>query len=112
MIENYRFGRITIDGRDYTGDVIVYPDRVDDEWWREEGHSLCMADLEDILDIGPDVLVIGTGANGLMAVPEDVRRELRARGIEPRPAPTAEACDLYNELAGESTVIAALHLTC
>ncbi len=112
MIEDYRFGRITIDGREYTADVIVYPDRVDDGWWRKAGHSLCMADLEDILGFGPDVLVIGTGANGLMKVPEDVRRALRERGIEPRPAPTAEACDLYNELAGAATVVAALHLTC
>jgi hypothetical protein len=39
-IESYRFGEIVIDGRRYSNDVIIYPDRVDGKWWREEGHSL------------------------------------------------------------------------
>ena len=44
-IEDYRFGRVVIDGRAYTSDVIVFPDRVKDNWWRNEGHELCPADL-------------------------------------------------------------------
>jgi len=31
-ISDYRFGRIVIDGKTYTSDVIVYPDRVDPSW--------------------------------------------------------------------------------
>lgn len=112
MIENYRFGQITIDGRTYTDDVIIYPDRVDGGWWRKQGHSLCTDDLADVVAFGPDVLVIGTGASGRMQVPDPVRRALSGQGIEPRVATTREACDIYNDLADEQNAVAALHLTC
>jgi len=39
-IEAYRFGRISIDGRAYTGDLIICPDGIRTDWWRPEGHSL------------------------------------------------------------------------
>jgi hypothetical protein len=38
MIDKYSFGSITIDGRTYDTDVIIYPERIDDRWWRKEGH--------------------------------------------------------------------------
>ena len=112
MIDAYEFGRIVIGGREYRSDVVVYPDRVDASWWREEGHSLCMADLEAALAAGPEVLVVGRGANGLLRVPETVAAAVRAKGIEIVAAPTAEAVEKYNALAGSKRVVAALHLTC
>lgn len=36
-IAGYRFGRIDIDGRTYTSDVIITPERVIDSWWRQRG---------------------------------------------------------------------------
>ena len=38
-IEAFTFGSITIEGKTYTGDVIVYPDRVDESWPREEEYN-------------------------------------------------------------------------
>jgi hypothetical protein len=32
-IESYHFGEIVIDGRRYSSDVIIYPDRVEGQWW-------------------------------------------------------------------------------
>ena len=112
MIDAYEFGRIVIGGEEYRADVVVYPDRVDASWWRAEGHSLCMADLEAALAGGPEVLVVGQGASGLMRVPGEVRQALRARGVELFAASTAEAVEKYNALAGTKRVVAALHLTC
>jgi hypothetical protein len=114
-IEDYGFGRITIDGRSYTSDVIVLPDGVRDGWWRKEGHSLAIADLDAVAAAAPAVLVVGTGYYGRMAVPDETRRWLAARGIEVRIAPTSEAAALLNELleAGPGRSIAgAFHLTC
>ncbi|MHA1839475.1 MAG: hypothetical protein ACTSYO_05915 [Candidatus Ranarchaeia archaeon] len=39
MIDKYEFGCIVIRGQEYTSDVIVFPDRVIDGWWRKERHS-------------------------------------------------------------------------
>ncbi len=51
-IEHYSFGTITIDGKSYTSDVIIYPERVDSSWWRKQGHSLHIVDLKDVIPAG------------------------------------------------------------
>ena len=81
LIESYSFGRIIIDGQEYTSDLIIYPDKIDSKWWRLKGHLLQIDDLRDILEYNPDVLVIGTGAHGLMEVSEELKRLLKVKRI-------------------------------
>jgi len=111
-IERYSFGSITIDGRTYTSDVIIYPERVDASWWRKEGHSLNIVDLADVLKKKPEVLLIGTGSSGLMKVPKETLSHLESQGIEVHVALTAKAVEIFNKLQSAKRVIAAFHLTC
>ncbi len=111
-IEHYSFGKIVINGKTYTSDVIIYPGRVDGSWWRKEGHYLQTADLTDIITARPDVLIIGTGFSGVMTVPEETIRFAKSKGIEVRVERTEKAVELYNRIGKDRTVIAALHLTC
>lgn len=112
-IRDYAFGRIDIDGTVYTSDVIVYPEHVQAHWRRQEGHSLSVEDLADVLRDPPRVLVIGTGHDGVMQVPEATLTALRTRGIEPRVMKTGEAAAEFNRLQREAArAVAALHLTC
>ncbi len=111
-IDSYSFGRIVIDGKAYTSDVIIYPGRIDAAWWRKEGHLLRPADVEEALRLGPDVLVIGTGHDGVMRVPRETLSEIAGRGIDVKVERTAQAVEMYNALQARRTVIAALHLTC
>lgn len=112
MIESYSFGRITIDGKEYHSDVIVYPDRVDCTWWRRQGHLLSPEDLADVISARPETLIVGTGASEMMRVTPETRKFLEANGIILIAEATDRACTLYNEMARSSRVIAALHLTC
>jgi hypothetical protein len=111
-IDYYLFGRITIDGKDYSSDVIIYPDRVDSSWWRKEGHRLDKDDLKDILESKPDVLIVGTGAYGTMVVPRETEEFLKKKGIKLIADNTKSACETFNSLSGSGKVVAALHLTC
>jgi hypothetical protein len=111
-VSSYSFGTIVIEGKKYTADVIIYPDHVDASWWRKEGHRLQISDLADILALRPDILIIGTGKFGMMAVPEETIAFAAAKNIETRVLNTGRAVDLYNSLQGTRSVIAALHLTC
>ena len=112
-IEDYRFGRIVIDGKSYTSDVFVFPDRVKDGWWRNEGHELCPADLWEVVQEKPEVLVVGTGASGLMRVLPKTEEYLEREGIKLIVRRTAEACQAFNRLRSSvEKVAAALHLTC
>jgi hypothetical protein len=112
MIDSYEFGRIVIDGKTYTSDVIIYPDRVKSDWWRREGHQLCIDDLEDVLDSRPDLVVVGTGNPGMMRVLPKVEKLIKFKEIELIIQSTQEACLTYNRLFSARKVVAMLHLTC
>ncbi|HYX87149.1 MAG TPA: MTH938/NDUFAF3 family protein [Gaiellales bacterium] len=110
-VHSYRFGHVTVDGRQETRDVIVLPHRVVREWWRREGHGLVLADLEGVLDELPARLILGTGAYGQLHPDPETIRELERRGVAVEAMPTAEAVDRYGALDPAATA-AALHLTC
>jgi hypothetical protein len=112
MIESYRFGRIVVDGKSYTSDVIIYPDRVQANWWRRQGHCLAPEDLKGVVTEGAETLIVGTGSSALMRVPPETRQYLTCKGFEVIVQNTHDACQTYNHLSEQGRVIAALHLTC
>lgn len=117
-IEEYDFGRLRVDGKEYHRDLILYPEdtpgglRVNPNWWRQEGHRLDKKDLEEVVRARPEVLVVGTGYHGCMKVPKETIEFLNSLGIELHAKPTKEACQEYNQLKDSRKVVAALHLTC
>ncbi len=112
-IESYSFGRITVGGKTYTRDLILLPDRVLEDWWRNSGHDLQPDDLAEVAGAPIDVLVIGTGAQGAMRVGDRVRAWLDRSGPPWEAHPTEEACRRYNQLLEDGKrPAAALHLTC
>jgi hypothetical protein len=111
-ITHYSFGKIIIDGKVYTSDIIVYPERINSSWWRKEGHYLDIDDLKGVIETRPDILIIGTGYSGGMKVPEETKKYIESMGIEVHILITEEAVKLLNKPQKDRVVIAALHLTC
>jgi hypothetical protein len=110
-IDDYRFGRIVIDGREERSDVIILPTRTVTNWWRRRGHALALEDLDEVVADPPRQLVIGTGAEGRMRPDPATLEQLEASGISVEVLPTPAAVRRYRELDPRSTA-AALHLTC
>jgi hypothetical protein len=110
-IESYEFGRIVIDGHEHDRDVIILPDAVVSNWWRQNGHALVLEDLEEVLEDLPGHLVVGTGAHGRMQPDGHALEALERRGIVVESLPTGDAVRRYQEL-GPTQAAAALHLTC
>ncbi len=111
-IQDYQFGRMVVGEEQHTRDLILLPDRVVANWWRKEGHRLDVEDLQAVLGAAPEVLVVGTGAYGLMQIPEGTRRAVEAVGIELRAARTGQAWQMYNDLRERRRTAGAFHLTC
>lgn len=111
-INDYSFGKIKIDDITYRKDLIIGPDTIIENWWRKEGHSLCMEDLEMIHSINATHLIIGSGDSGMMKVPGHIEQELRKLGYEVLIKPTKEAVLKFNELYSKQKTIGAFHLTC
>ena len=111
-IQDYQFKHMVIDGEPYTRDLIILPDRIVENWWRKNGHQLDIEDLGEVLAAGPKVLVVGTGAYGLVKVPRETRQAVEAAGIQLRAARTGKAWRLYNELREQQPTAGAFHLAC
>ena len=112
MIEFYDFGQIVINGKRYTTDVIIFPDRIKDGWWRREGHRLSIDDIKEVVQAKPEVLIVGVGFHGYMKVPNEVKEYFASKKIKVIVENTREACKTYNRLAKSKRIIAAFHLTC
>jgi hypothetical protein len=110
-LEDYSFGRIVVDGEEHTRDLIVLPDRVVANWWRRDGHSLVMEDLEEVRDELPEHLIVGCGAHGQLRPDPAVLEALERRGVDVEALHTGDAVRRYQE-SDERRTAAALHLTC
>jgi hypothetical protein len=112
-ITSYGFGKIRIDGKTYSSDVIVTADKVYDSWWRKTGHRLQIPDLDKVLEAEPEHLVVGTGYFGRMRVPEETKSFLQSKGIQLYMASTGKAVkELNKRLREGADVVGAFHLTC
>ncbi len=123
LIESYEFGAITINGKKYTSDVIVFPERVVDGWWRKEGHRLHVEDLKEILkhEPKPEVFVLGTGYYGLLKISPKAQNTLNSHGIKLVAQSSKEATQTFNKLSRNNllldkskrkVIVGAFHLTC
>lgn len=120
MIEEYKFGSITINGEKYSHDVEVLWTYEVLEWWRKESHVIGIEDIEDVLDLEPDTIIIGTGESGIAQVKEEVKKLILEKGIRLIIDKTEDAVKTFNVIAGDSEeeegeqnkVIGFFHLTC
>jgi len=112
-IDSYRFGEMLVNGRSYTSDLIIFNDRIEDQWWRENGHMVMLQDLGDVITAEPDVLVVGRGKLGAMKIPEATADAIEEAGIQLVDARTEEAVEVFNQIASTGkAVVGAFHLTC
>ena len=111
-IDDYRFGHVMVNGREYTNDVILFPDHVESDWWRKRGHELCLEDLSTVLASKPRTLIVGTGHYGGMKVLPETTTRLQEIDCELVERKTKEACEFYNVRGDAEGIVACLHLTC
>jgi len=120
MIQEYRFGSITIDGRIYNYDVEVRWTGEVLTWQRKESHIIEAGDVERAVKANPEIIVIGTGASGVAMVTKEAQEFIKEKGIELIIDKTEEATKTFNIINEESEeeegvkrkIIGLFHLTC
>ena len=85
--------------------------------WNETGteHSpgIQPADVEEVLDHDPEVVVLGRGQNGRLQVMDGTLEVIEERGAKAEMMRSDEAVQRYNELASDGRAVGALiHTTC
>lgn len=119
MIEEYKPGVITVDGRNYDSDIFVdWKDEVSD-WQHREEHAIEAEDLRAAVEKNPETIVLGTGENGMVEISESAQDFISEKGIKLMVDRTEEAIKTFNILKENSLeeegrqekVIGLFHLT-
>jgi len=112
-IDRCSFGRLVINGKTYTDDLMIHPDgKIEGPWWRKRGHQLSMDDMRELIDSAPEVIVAGTGISGGMKPDHHLESDLTKLSIEFIAAPNEEAIVIFNKMATEKRIGGCFHLTC
>ena len=108
LIHEYEPGRVRIAERWLSGNLIVAPEHLVEDWRASAPADVTLADLEPALALQPEILLLGTG--GRLVWPEaDLMSVLAARGIGLEIMITPAACRTFNVLVHERRrVVAAL----
>ncbi len=101
-----------IDGREYNYDIKIKGEEII-PWQYIKHHTVMLEDMKELLEPKPEIIVIGTGSQGVVKVEDTVLKLAESEGIKVIVKPTGEACEEYNKILKEKKrVCAILHNTC
>ena len=113
MITDFSFGKIVVNDRTYTDDIKIVRGQVISDWWRKRGHRVDVEDIADILEVSPEIVVIGKGSPGLMRTTAPLRERLATHNIGLIEKKTSQAIQVFNTLFQEGKKVAAgFHVGC
>jgi hypothetical protein len=110
-ITSYSFGKMVIDGKIYTNELQILPSGIVKRWSPNDPHYILPGDIEEIVQSNIKTLIIGNGANGEAAIPDETIKFIQARSIKVHIMNTHEAVKLFNESSKEA-MGAIFHLNC
>lgn len=105
-IKSYSEGKIVISGQVYTQNLILLPDQIISDWEPESFQALSEKDFYALVDLKPDLVLLGTGEQQQFPSPS-LYMPLMKAGIGLETMNTAAACRTYNILMGEGRRVAA-----
>jgi uncharacterized protein len=108
QIKAYQPGTIQVNDRTLTKSIIIAPNTLIDDWAPQTMADLTSQSFNTILQMKPDILLIGTGSTHEFLT-EAIYGDLINHGIGVEIMSTSAACRTYNALSAEGrNVIAAL----
>lgn len=102
----YGEGYITVNHQRHESNLIVLPTEIRPDWTTAKPDSLCEADMQQLRDLGTEIVLLGTG-NRLRFPPGALLRPFAAAGIGLEVMDLQAACRTYNILAAEGRKVAA-----
>ncbi len=117
QIDSTSFGSITIDGERYEHDVLIRSSgtvkkrkkRLSKQVYGTS-HTVSRDEAEHVFEDGLEVLVVGTGQNGVLQLSEEAESFFRENGVTIILQKTPEAIATFNKRKGK--VAGLFHVTC
>jgi hypothetical protein len=116
-IKHVSWGRLEVEGRaEPYKDAKLFPGGSREWNWRETGTKhlpgIQPADVQELLDHRAKIVVLSRGMKECLHVSRETLDFLKEREVAAHVLPTAEAVELYNQLAGKEPVGGLFHTTC
>jgi len=116
-VEEIAWGRLTLETGEQFRDAKLWPGGAREWDWKETGTrhrpGIQLADVQELLDQGCDVVVLSRGQRLVLQTAPDVLAALRNSGIEVLHLESREAVQAYNRLVADGRRVGALiHSTC
>lgn len=105
-IDSYENGTISVNGDPFRCSLIVSPAQLIVDWPPESFADLATQHIEQIIDLQPEIIILGTGDQLHFPVP-DLIAGIFEQGIGFEVMDTAAACRCYNLLLSENRKVAA-----
>lgn len=109
-IEEVAFSKLVCNGKVYRAPLLIFPDRVDGRWWRQDGTAFSPEDFDRVIENKPEVVVLGIGFTAKVRVPDETIERFKAEKIECIVRDTSEAAEIFNSMVGNRKVVGAFHL--
>lgn len=106
LILAYGTDHVLVNERRITASLVLTPERMLEDWGQGGFAALSASSFEAILDLDPELVVLGTGARQRFPSPALLRPLIDAR-IGCEVMDTGAACRTYNILAAEGRRVAA-----
>lgn len=106
QIRGYQPGLMQINEQMLTHSLIVTPSQLIENWAPQTIDALTAEHLKIIMELKPDILLIGTGSKHVL-LKTDIYGELVNQGIGVEVMSTSAACRTFNALASEDRNVAA-----
>lgn len=106
LVTGYGAGWVEINGTRYSKSLIVLPNLLIPHWPADDFDSLTEDSFRGLLELKPEVVLLGTGEKHRFLHPR-ISRELTAANISLESMDTAAACRTYNILMAEGRHVAA-----
>ena len=106
MIQEYKYGMFKIDNKVYYDDIKILGSKV--KFWECRSREINLNDVQDLIDVDPQMIVIGLGAGGLISVSDEGKNALRMRRIEMKAEKNQKASEIYNQAIRNGQRVAAI----
>jgi hypothetical protein len=116
-INSFNFGFIMVDEKQFVHDIIILPDGTVKERSSGKGrlgsHTISRSELETLIKEGPDVILIGTGFQGMARLARDAKLYQMEPQLDITVEPSPEVVKKFNwHIENGEKVAALIHVTC
>jgi hypothetical protein len=116
-IDSFNFGFIVVGDKQYAHDVVILPDGTVKERNSGKGrlgsHSIARSEIEALTKAQPDIILVGTGVQGMARLAHDAEHYLTEPDLNLTLLPSPQIVKKYNQYIEDGEKVAALiHVTC